>query len=97
MVLDGEQHETLGILLQEGLVGLLGLDGGSHGGLRLLLLGRLHGRLVDVLGVNLCLEGGEVGVEGRVLLVGSRKIELLDGRLHLEGLDGGRSLQRGGS
>jgi hypothetical protein len=89
VILDGEQHEALRVLLQEGLVGLLGLDGRGHGGLWPLLV---RGSLL-VVGVHLGLEGGEVRVKRRVLLVGGGEVELLDGGLHLKGLDRGSSLQ----
>lgn len=92
VVLDGEQHKALGVLLQEGLIGLLGLDGGCHGRLgdflRLLHDGLLG---LDVLG-----QGGDLGVHGQVLLAGSQ-VQLLDGRLHAEGLHGRGSLGREGS
>lgn len=74
MVLDGEQHEALGVLLQQRLVGLGLLDGGSNA---LLLLGL--GLLLDQLLLGL--------LDGNVLLVGVAKVELLDGRLDLERLD----------
>jgi len=85
MVLDGKENETLGVLLKERLIGLLRLDARGNSGLGLLLLG-----LFD----NLCLEVG--GIEGLVqrlvLLVGGAEVELLDGRLHFEVLNGGSSL-----
>ena len=43
VVLDGEQDEALRVLLQNGLVNLLRLDCGSHGGLGRLLLDLLDG------------------------------------------------------
>lgn len=81
MVLDGEQDEAVGVLLEEGLVGLLGLDAGGHGALRLLNLLSL-----DEGGVQ-----GDGGV-GVVLLVGDAEVKLLDGGLHLERVNGSGSL-----
>lgn len=76
--------------MEERLVGLQGLDAGGHGGLGLILLLDDSSRLV--IGVNLGLEGGEVGIERSVLLVGGGEVKLLGGRLHLEGLHRGDSL-----
>ena len=83
VVLDREEDEPVGVLLKQGLVGLLGLDAGGDGGLGLLDLLRLGDRR-DVLR-----DSGAVGV---VLLVGRAEVELLHGRLHLERVDGGSSL-----
>lgn len=79
VVLDGEKNETVGVLLQEGLVGLSGLDTSSSlGGLNNGLLG---GR-VDRLG------GG-----GDILLADGGEVELLNrGIAHLKVLEGGSSL-----
>lgn len=63
MVLEREQDETVGVLLQKRLVGLGSLDGGD---------GRLLG----------------------LFLLGVGQVELLDGRVNLEGLNG-RSRLRG--
>lgn len=84
MVLDGEQHETLGVLLQEGLIGLKWLDGSSDGS-----LGLLDGALLDLL--LLQLDGLDI-LDGDVLLVGT-EVELLDGGIDSECLDGRSSLQ----
>lgn len=85
MVLDGKENKTLGVLLKQRLVGFLRLDARGNSDLGLLLLG-----LFD----NLCLEVG--GIEGLVqrlvLLIGGAEVELLDGRLHVEVLNGGSSL-----
>ena len=83
VVLDGEQDESVGVLLEKRLVGLLGLDAGGHVGLGLLSLLRLDD------GCDVLRDDGAVGV---VLLVGSVEVELLHRRLHLEGVDGSRSL-----
>lgn len=95
MILDGEEDEALRVLLEEGLVGLLRLDGRGHAGLGLLLL--REARLLLLSGIHLGLERGEVGIEGGVLLVGAGEVKLLDGRLHLEVLDGGSSLRKDAS
>ena len=92
MVLDGEKDEALAVLLEDGLLDLIGLDARSHGRLGLLLLGSLHAELLRVLGVDLGLEGGEISVKGLVLLVGGSEVELLDRGFHLEGLNGRCSL-----
>lgn len=87
MVLDGEQDEALRVLGEERLIEELLLWFWGSDCLDLLLL-------VLKLGIHLGLEGGEVGIEGLVFLVGWGKVELLDGRLHLEGVNGGSSLQK---
>jgi len=81
VVLDGEKNEALRVLLEEGLVGLFWLDGCSSG-LLLDLLDLGDNRL----GV---LDGDGVGV---VFLVGGIEVELLNGRLYLESLNGSGSL-----
>jgi hypothetical protein len=82
VVLDGEEDEAVGVLLEEGLIGLSLLNTRSN-------LGNLEG-LLDGLG------GGRVdGLErrGRVLLADGLEVELLDGGIaHLEVLEGGSSL-----
>lgn len=78
MVLDGEENETMRVLLQQRLVCLALLDGGSH-------LGKL--RLGWLLGHGLSLDVGRVDRtrHGNVLLVRGLEAELLDGRIaHLE-------------
>jgi hypothetical protein len=90
VILDGEEDEALRVLLEQRLIGLLRVDRHSLG-LRLLV----HGCLLLVLGVNLCLERGEVGVERCVLLVGRGEVELLDWRFHLKGVNCGSSLHVG--
>jgi len=78
MVLDGEENETVRVLLQERLTGLELLNGRSR-------LGSLDG-LLDRLGDSRV----DVGSR-RVLLAG--EVELLDGRVaHLEVLERGGSL-----
>jgi hypothetical protein len=74
VILDREEDEALRILLEERLICLVRLDGGSD-------CGSLHGLdhlcdgLLQVLGINLCLQGGEIGfVERLVLLVRSTKV-----------------------
>lgn len=86
VVLDREQNETVGILLQEGLVGLKLLSSRSS-------LGNLDGLLGDLVG------GGIDGVERPgVLLANGLEVELLDGRVaHLEVLEGGSSLRKDAS
>jgi hypothetical protein len=82
VVLDGEENETVGVLLKEGLVGLSLLDRSSN-------LRNLKG-LLDGLGV-----GRVDGLErrGRVLLADGLEVELLNGGVaHLEVLEGGSSL-----
>jgi len=81
VVLDGEKDESLRVLLEEGLVGLLGPEARSGSGLLDLL------DLGDD-GLDL-LDGSDVGV---VLLISDVEVELLDGGLHLEGLDSSGSL-----
>jgi hypothetical protein len=84
VVLDGEEDETVGILLEEGLIGLSLLD--TRGD-----LGDLNG-LLDGLG-----DGRVDGLErrGRVLLADGLEVELLDrGIAHLEVLEGGSSLRK---
>lgn len=81
MVLDGEENETLRVLLEEGLVELLSL--GSDNNLCLLL------GLLDNLRLELCSIDVLVGL---VLLVGDSKVKLLDGRFHVEVLNTGSSL-----
>ena len=99
MVLDGEEDETLRVLLENGLVGLVWSNARGDG-LGLLLLNLLG---LDDLGVlhlglgsvDLVGQTGEGSlVHGVVLLVGGIEVELLNGRLHLEGVDGGSSLLR---
>lgn len=81
MVLNGEENETLRVLLEEGLVELLSL--GSDNRLCLLL------GLLDNLRLELC----SIDVLVRlVLLVGDSKVELLDGRFHVKVLNTGSSL-----
>lgn len=82
MVLDGEQHKALGVLLQERLLGLKGLVG-SDNSLLLLLSLDVHVLLHQLLGLGLLED---------VLLVGIAKVKLLDGGLDLERLDGRGSL-----
>lgn len=84
MILDGEQDEALRVLLEKRLLSL-------QRDIVLLLLLSL-GRLwllggLGVVGIDLGLKGGEVGVEGLVLLIRRVEVELLDGGLHLEGLN----------
>lgn len=81
MVLDGEKDESLRVLLEEGLVGLLGPE--ARGGSGLLDLLDLGDDGLDLL------DGSDVGV---VLLISDVEVELLDGGLHLEGLDSSGSL-----
>ena len=72
VVLDGEQNEPVGVLLKEGLMGLLFLDGGCSGG----LLGRV---LLDEIG------DANNGPEDVLLVDGRLKVELLCRRVgHLE-------------
>jgi hypothetical protein len=80
MVLDGEEHEALGVLLQQWLVCLLSLDGRRD----------RHALLWDLDVVWYADDGdGDVGV----LLVRGIKGELLGGRVaHLKALNGRRSL-----
>ena len=68
VVLDGEEDETVRVLLEERLVGLKLLDARSNLGSLNGLLGRLRGGRVD-------------GLErrGRVLLADRLEIELLNG------------------
>lgn len=84
VVLDGEEDETVRVLLEKRLVGLKLLDARSN-------LGALDGLLGG-------LGGGRVnGLErrGRVLLAERLEIELLNGRVaHLEVLEGGSSLRK---
>ena len=86
VVLDREQNETVGVLLQEGLVGLKLLSSRSS-------LGNLDGLLGDLVG------GGINGVERPgVLLANGLEVKLLDGRVaHLEILEGGSSLRKDAS
>jgi hypothetical protein len=86
MILDGEQDETVGVLLKQRLVGLdLPSIDGSLGEFDGLLSGGLSGRRVD--------NGGR---DGSVLLSRSFKVELLDrGIAHLEVLKRGSSLFKG--
>lgn len=86
MVLNGEQNEAVGVLLQERLVGLKLLSSGSS-------LGNLNGLLGNLVG------GGVDGVERRgVLLANGLEVKLLDGRVaHLEILEGGSSLRKDAS
>ncbi len=70
MVLDGEQHETLRVLLQEGLISLLSLDTGRYNSLGLLLRFLCCG----CIGVDLAGEGVDIGVERRVLFGRSGKV-----------------------
>lgn len=84
VVLDGEEDETVRVLLQKGLIGLGLLDTRSHfGGFNDLLAELVNGR-VDRLG-------------RRDILFASRlEVELLDWRVaHLEVFKGGSSLQKG--
>lgn len=90
MVLDGEQDEALRVLLQDGLVNLIWLNCRSHGGLGLLLLEGLGGLVVVVHLLGEALESGLV--ERLVFLVGSVEVDLLDGRLNLERVNGRGSL-----
>ena len=83
VVLDGEQDETLGVLLQEGLISLKGLDGSSDGS-----LGLLDRALLDLLLLQL---DGLDTLDGNVLLVGT-KVELLNRGIDGECLDGRSSL-----
>lgn len=92
MVLDGEQDEALRVLLQDGLVNLLRLNCGSHSGLGLLLLEGLGGFVVVVHLLGKGLESGLV--ERLVLLVGGVEVDLLDGGLNLERVNGRGSLCR---
>ena len=80
VVLDGEHDETVGVLLEEGLSSLHGLD--SFGLGKSLLDGLLDG--VD-------LHGGR-----DIFLANGGEVELLDGGVrHLEVLEGGSSLMEG--
>jgi len=85
MILDGEENESLGVLLEQRLVHLPGLGGSGHS------LLCLHLGLV-VLRVDLGLEGSEVGVKSLVLFVGGGEVQLLYGRLHREVLNCSSSL-----
>lgn len=92
MVLDGKQDEALRVLLQDGLVNLIGLNCRSHGGLGLLLLEGLGGLVVVV---HLLGKGLESGLVKRlVLLVGSVEVDLLDRGLNLKRVNGRGSLLR---
>lgn len=89
MVLDGEEDEATRVLLEERLVGVVVLD---NSGLSLLLLDLLD--LLDdwlVVGIDLLSKSGDSRVRV-VLLVRDAEIELLNGRLHLEGVNGSSGL-----
>ena len=76
VILDGEQDEAVGVLLEKRLVCLVGLDARRSG--RLLLL--LGNRLFDSLGINGCGEGGDAVVGGLgIFLVHGTKVKLLHG------------------
>lgn len=85
VILDGEKDESIGILLEQWLVGLevLGsFSGGSNMGLLGLWLGSGLLGFHDALG------------DGGVFLVRNVEVELLDRRIaHLEGLEGRGSLE----
>lgn len=83
VVLDREEHEAAGVLLQQRLVGL-DLRHGRGG------LGSLSGLLNDLVGGRV----GGLERRGRVLLARGLEVELLNGRVtHLEVLEGGSSLK----
>lgn len=85
MVLDGEQDEAVGVLLQQRLVGLLLPDCGSSGGV-LDVVG-LFGEIGDAL------DGAGDGVVCPVVVAG--EVQLLGGRVvHVEVGNGRSSLQK---
>lgn len=81
MVLDGKQNKSLRVLLEEGLVDLVGL--GNLGFLRLFCLRLLN--LGFLLSIHLL---GEIDkrrlVDRLVLLIGWAEVDLLYGRVDLE-------------
>jgi hypothetical protein len=87
MVLDGEEDESLRILLEEGLIGLLGLNGVGNSRLGGLFCSLHLGD--DGLGHGL---GGDFFGWRVVLLVGDAEVKLLDRRLHLQVANGRSSL-----
>lgn len=82
MILDGEEDEAMGVLLQQWLVGFEIFDSGSDMRLFRLWLGSGFLRLGDALG------------DGIVLLVCNVEVEFLHrGIAHLQRLKGGSSLK----
>ena len=79
------------VLLENGLLEFLSRETRGLGGL--LLLSDLEGNgLVGLLGIHALSEVSDTGVNRLVLLVGGTEVELLDGRLDLEVLNGRGSL-----
>jgi hypothetical protein len=90
VVLDGEKDEAVGVLLEKRLIGFEALGGRCGNWRRDLCLLFLDRRLV--LSVHAVGEGSDTVIDGMVLLVYGIEVELLDGRLHFEGLNGSGSL-----
>lgn len=91
VVLDGEEDETVRVLLQHRLVRLLRLDCGRNFRLFLRLLLEQRDAL-DGDGDLVGIVAGVGGVIGVLLVSLSVELRLLDGGLHLEVFDGGRGL-----
>lgn len=89
MVLDWEQDETVRVLLEDGLLKLLGTEFGGLCG-RLLCFDDILGS--DVVRVDVLDQSGDRRILEIVLLVRDSEVKLLDRGLHLEGLNGRGSL-----